>query len=40
MKTNLQAFACFSKAFRLNFLPHPSGHSNKSFSFNPSSFDS
>ena len=31
MKTNLQAFACFSRAFRLNFLPHPSGQSIKSF---------
>lgn len=26
MNTNLQALACFSKAFLLNFLPHPSGH--------------
>ena len=32
IKTNLQALACFSKAFLLNFLPHPSGHNTKSFS--------
>lgn len=32
MKTSLQAFACFSSAFRLNFLPHPSGHKTRSFS--------
>lgn len=31
MKTILQAFACFYNAFLLNFLPHPSGHSTKSF---------
>ena len=31
MKTNLHAFTCFSKAFLLNFLPHPSGQSIKSF---------
>ena len=32
MKTNLHAFACFSSAFLLNFLPQPSGHIIKSFS--------
>lgn len=32
IKTNLQALACFSRAFLLNFLPHPSGHSTRSFS--------
>ncbi len=32
IKTNLQAFACFSKAFRLNLRPQPSVHSIKSFS--------
>jgi len=26
MNTSLQAFACFSKAFRLNFRPQPSVH--------------
>jgi hypothetical protein len=31
MKTNLQALACFSSAFLLNFLPQPSGHGTKSF---------
>lgn len=40
MKTNLQALACFSKALRLNFLPHPYGHSTNSFSFSCKSFDS
>lgn len=33
INTNLHAFACFSRAFRLNFRPHPSGHSTNSFSF-------
>jgi len=32
INTNLQALACFSKAFLLNDLPHPSGHLTKSFS--------
>ena len=32
MKTNLQAFACFYRAFLLNFRPHPSGHITRSFS--------
>ena len=32
MKTNLHAFACFSRAFLLNFRPQPSGHMIKSFS--------
>ena len=31
INTNLQALACFSKAFLLNFLPQPSGQSTKSF---------
>ena len=33
MKTTLHALACGSSAFLLNFLPHPSGHSTRSFSF-------
>ena len=40
MKTNLQALACFSNAFRLNFLPQPSGHSTSSFSLTAWSTDS
>ncbi len=32
IKTNLQAFACFYKAFLLNFLPQPSGHITSRFS--------
>jgi len=31
MKTNLQALACFSSAFLLNFRPQPSGHCTRSF---------
>jgi len=31
MNTNLQALACFSNAFLLNFLPHPSGHITSKF---------
>ena len=40
MNTNLQAFACFSKAFLLNFLPQPSGHITKSFSLSGGSVSS
>lgn len=32
MKTSLHAFACFSKALRLNLRPQPSGHNTRSFS--------
>jgi hypothetical protein len=32
MNTSLHAFACFSKALRLNLRPQPSGHSTRSFS--------
>jgi len=38
INTNLQALACFYKAFLLNLRPHPSGHSIKSFS--PACIDS
>ena len=31
INTNLQAFACFSKGFRLKVRPQPSGHRTKSF---------
>lgn len=40
MNTNLQAFACFSKAFLLNFRPQPSGHITRSFSLSGGSVSS
>lgn len=39
MKTILQALACFSRAFRLNLRPQPSGHKIKSVSFSGCSLD-
>lgn len=40
MNTILHAFACFSKAFRLNFRPQPSGQITKSFYVSVWSLDS